>query len=86
MCNIYSVKNKKPPFKQDIIVYVQHPETPNIKVPKFAKLWNLVIDENGENYTWKERDSNARIEFPIDYWSDYPVFDISKVCEKETNN
>ena len=80
-CTIYNIKDKKPPFKQDIIVYVTSAENSKVKLPVFAKLWNLIIDENGENYYWKDRDTNAQIDSLIEYWSDYPVFDASKICK-----
>lgn len=80
-CTIYKIKDKKPVFKETVIAYANTLENSKIKMPIFAKLDRISEDENGIKYHWKERDSNATIDFEIEYWTDYPVFETSKICE-----
>ena len=79
-CTIYKIKDRKPVFKENVIAY-GNVENSKAKLPIFAKLDRVSEDENGIKYHWKERDSNATIDFEIDYWTDYPVFETSKICE-----
>ena len=80
-CTIYNIKDKKPIFKENVIAYATSPENNKIKLPMFAKLDRISEDENGIHYHWRERDNNASIGFEIEYWTDYPVFETSKICE-----
>ena len=80
-CTIYKIKDKKPVFKEIVIAYASTLENSKIKMPIFAKLDRISEDENGIKYHWKDRDTNATIDFEIEYWTDYPVFDTSKICK-----
>ena len=79
-CTIYNIKDKKPVFK-DIVTAYGNIENSKTKLPIFAKLDRISEDENGIKYHWKDRDTNATIDFEIEYWTDYPVFDTSKICK-----
>lgn len=80
MCTIYNIKDSKPKFKEVVVAYVTSLENNKTKVPVFAKLDRISEDENGIQYHWKERDTNAKIDLEVEYWTDYPVFNTSKIC------